>query len=122
MKSIITLTIVLSSLLSFSQGYPPVEDAEMNTEDMALDITNKYNRQLAMNGEQIAIFKIRVEDFLVLRKEILESKEGKDQLNALVNLQAEETLAMNDVLTRLQMDVYKKIKPKIQPLKIVEEK
>lgn len=120
MKYIITVAIVLTSFLSFSQGYPPVEDANQSLEDMASAITDQYDRELSMTGKQKAIFKLRVEDFLLLRKKILDSKTDEAQLDALVNLQAEETLAMNDVLTRIQMDVYKKVKPEIQPLKIVK--
>ena len=108
------------TLSSFSQGYPPVEDASSKTEVIASEIANAYDRQLSMTAEQKALFKIRVEDFLIRRKEITASKKGKEQLDALVNMQAEETLAMNDILTRPQMDVYKRIKTEIQPLKIVE--
>lgn len=117
---IYTLALALIfTMSSFSQGYPPVDDGSTKTEVMASEIANAYDKQLSMTSEQKALFKVRVEDFLIRRKEIMASTSGKDQLNALVNMQAEETLAMNDILTRPQMDVYKRIKPQIQPLKIV---
>ena len=120
MKSIITITLILIFNFSYGQGYPPVENAEPSTEEIANTITDKYDSELAMTAKQKALFKIKVEDFLVMRKKILDKYDGQDELDALVNLQAEETLAMNDVLTRIQMGIYKKIKPEIQPLKMVQ--
>ena len=53
---------------------------------------------------------------------MIESKyEGREELSALTELQVQETLDMNDILTRIQMQVYKKVKPEIQPLKMVEQ-
>jgi len=39
----------------------------------------------------------------------------------LSRLQREETRERNNILTRPQMEVYKKIKPTIQPVETVEE-
>lgn len=48
------------------------------------------------------------------------NNEGREELNALVEMQANESLAMNDILTLYQYRLYKKLKPEIQPLKMVE--
>lgn len=117
---ITTLLLLLSLTLGFAQQYPPINDGSLKVEAMADSITDAYDRELSMTAKQKALFKLKVEDYL-LRKQNIESKyEGRKQLTALVELQAQETLDMNDILTRIQMQVYKKIKPEIQPLKIVK--
>ncbi|WP_026752810.1 hypothetical protein [Sediminibacter sp. Hel_I_10] len=121
MTRIFTITFILVSFFSFAQGHPSVEDTSLKTEEVADNITDQYDQKLAMTYKQKELFKKKVEDFLILRKKIMDNNEGEAELNALVNLQAEETLAMNDVLTRIQMDLYKDIKPTIQPLKVVEK-
>jgi hypothetical protein len=120
MKRLVTLVLFFTISTGFAQGYPQTEGASSSITETADRITDAYDQKLSMTSQQKAIFKIRVEDFLKIRQKIMASKTGKDQLNALVNLQAEETLAMNDVLTRLQMSVYKKVKREIQPLKVVD--
>jgi hypothetical protein len=55
-----------------------------------------------------------------LAEKIKDENEGRAELDALVEMQARESLAMNDILTRLQYRLYKKLKSEIQPLKIVE--
>ncbi|WP_040248899.1 hypothetical protein [Psychroserpens mesophilus] len=117
---ITTLLLLLSLTLGFAQQYPPINDGSLKVEAKADSITDAYDRELSMTAKQKALFKLKVEDYL-LRKQNIESKyEGRKQLTALVELQAQETLDMNDILTRIQMQVYKKIKPEIQPLKIVK--
>lgn len=120
MKRLATLILFFTISTGFAQGYPQIEGASSSITETADSITDAYDQKLSMTSQQKAIFKIRVEDFLKIRQNIMATKTGKDQLNALVNLQAEETLAMNDVLTRLQMRVYKKVKREIQPLKVVD--
>lgn len=117
---ITTLLLLLSLTLGFAQQYPPINDGSLKVEAKADSITDAYDRELSMTAKQKALFKLKVEDYL-LRKQNIESKyEGRKQLTALVELQAQETLDMNDILTRIQMQLYKKIKPEIQPLKIVK--
>jgi hypothetical protein len=112
--------IVLSITFGFAQQYPPVTDGSPEIEAEADYITEAYDKELAMTVKQKALFKLKVEDYLIIRKEIESQYDGKEELTALAKLQTKETLDMNDILTRIQMKVYKRIKPEIQPLKIVE--
>jgi len=120
MKSLLLYLISGISMISFSQGYPPIEDGGESIESVADNITDQYDEELSMTYKEKQLFKTTVEDFLILRQGILDTKEGKAQLNALKNLQAEETLRVKNILRQPQIDLYLKLKPKIQPLKIVD--
>ncbi|MEY8848985.1 hypothetical protein AB9K26_09225 [Psychroserpens sp. XS_ASV72] len=116
------LIILLSFNYATAQQYPPVKDASLAIEEKVNDLANQYDRQLAMTAKQKALFKLKLEDYLLRRIEIEDKYNGKNELTMLAKLQARETQAMNDVLTQPQMEVYKRIKPEIQPLKVVKEK
>lgn len=121
MKTQISIVLLLLSFnLGFTQQYPPITDASVEMEAKVDKITDTYDKELAMTARQKVLFKLKVEDYLLKRKEIEAKYEGKKELTMLAKLQTNETLDMNDILTRIQMKVYKKIKPEIQPLKIVE--
>ena len=118
---ITTLLLFLSLTLGFAQQYPPVNDGSLKVEAKADSITDAYDRELSMTAKQKALFKLKVEDYLIKRQMIESKYEGREELSALTELQVQETLDMNDILTRIQMQVYKKVKPEIQPLKMVEQ-
>ncbi len=118
---ITTLLLFLSLTLGFAQQYPPVNDGSLNVEAKADSITDAYDRELSMTAKQKALFKLKVEDYLIKRQMIESKYEGRKELSAFTELQVQETLDMNDILTRIQMQVYKKVKPEIQPLKMVEQ-
>jgi hypothetical protein len=83
-------------------------------------ITNKYLPELGMTGQQVLLFQQKVAEFLIRKNKIETELNGKEKLNALYKLQVEETGEMNDILTQPQMEVYKKVKPKFQPLEKIE--
>lgn len=120
MKSLFTLLVLFSISTAFAQDYPPIEGTSQSTISVADKIANAYDAKLSMTGEQKALMKLELEHYLKLRENIIATKKGTTQLDALVNLQAEETLAMNDILTREQMIVYKRVKTEIEPLKMVK--
>ncbi|MCB0446353.1 MAG: hypothetical protein KDD03_02375 [Gelidibacter sp.] len=119
---ITALLLFLTLTFSHAQQYPPVTDGSKAIEAKADSISDAYDRELAMTAKQKALFKLKVEDYLIRRQKVESMYDGREELTALVELQAQETLDMNDILTRIQMQVYKKIKPEIQPLKIVKQK
>jgi hypothetical protein len=87
----------------------------------AIRITTEYNRELAFTGEQELLFRQKIEEFLIRKSQIEKDFNGQKKVELLSALQREETREMNDILTRLQMEFYKKVKPQIQPLKTVGE-
>lgn len=98
-----------------SQPVPPVIEKEA---DRLLGI---YNEQLVLTDVQIPLFKNKIEDYLILAENIKSEMEGRDELNALLNLQTKETLQMKNILTQNQLEIYEQMKPRVQPLKVVEE-
>lgn len=121
MKALIICIIVLFSSTTIAQ-VPGVSVNDPQIKYEADKITKEYSKHLALTGVQIPLFKNKVAHYLALAEDIKRDKEGREELDALVEMQANETLAMNDILTLQQYRLYKKIKTEIQPLKMVEPK
>ncbi|MBR9913779.1 MAG: hypothetical protein GYB32_02960 [Algicola sp.] len=119
MKLFITLCLTLSFVMGNAQD-PMLQNNDESLEDIALRITRYYNDELALTQKQFMLFQKKVEEYLIRREKIEKTLEGKEKLNALFNMQQVETREMNDILTQPQMDMYRKVKPKIQPLDKVE--
>lgn len=120
MKNILLFLTFVYSATFYAQD-PMLQKDAPSLEDQAYEITQNYNEELGLNGKQVTLFEKKVEEFLIRRKDIEEKLEGREKLNALFNLQTQETLEMNNILTQPQLDLYKKIKTKIQPVARVEE-
>lgn len=118
MKTIVIILIALMSFTSYAQYPTPVTSNEIKTE--AEQLTHKYSAQLALTGVQIPLFKNVVEEYLLKAEKTIEAFEGRKELDALVELQARETLEMNDILTQPQYRLYKKLKYDYQPLKVIK--
>jgi hypothetical protein len=87
----------------------------------AIQLTNEYNKDLALSGEQQVLFQKKVEEFLIRRRKIEKEFTGKEKLEMLTEMQQRETEEMHDILTEPQMVYYKKAKPKLQPLDTVNK-
>ncbi len=120
MKKLLFISIILLSFSAFSQD-PFLQKPNPEAKKEAVKITNKYIPELALIGEQQLLFQQKVEEFLIRRNKIESKFEGKEKLNLLYQLQQDETDDMQDILTKPQLEVYKQIKPTIQPLDIVKQ-
>lgn len=119
MKPLLTLLFVLITNTIFAQ-FPQASVTDINVKLRADQITHEYNKHLGLNGIQVPLFKNKVAHYLVLADNIEKNSEGRSELDALVEMRANESLAMRDILTLYQYRLYEKLKPDIQPLKIVE--
>ncbi len=120
MKKILAVALLLLSVAVNAQDdYLQRGVAELDKE--AQRITSLYNSEIALNGEQPLLFKKKVEEFLIRRENVENTLTGKDKLDALLKISVQETAEMGDILTRFQLDAYKKIKPDIQPIAVVEQ-
>ncbi|GAA4272005.1 hypothetical protein GCM10022258_12990 [Aquimarina gracilis] len=80
-------------------------------------LSRKYDKRLGMIEDQLLKFEIKVEEFMINEKKIRESDlSTKEKINALRGNYAKETADMNDILTRPQYKLYRKLKPKFQPI------
>jgi hypothetical protein len=120
MKKIIFILILSISFSAFSQD-PFLQKSNPEAKAEAVRITNLYIPELSLTGEQQLLFQQKVEEFLIRRQKIEAEFKGKEKLDLLYQLQQEETDEMNDIITRPQIQVYKKIKPRIQPLETVKK-
>lgn len=63
----------------------------------------------------------KIAEFLAKRNAIITSSRSIEEKNRMIlTFYKEETGEMNDILTRVQLKQYKKIKPEIQPLLILK--
>lgn len=118
MKTYICTILLFVSIQVFSQEvFYPESKAEIT--EQAINLTEEYNKALALDIEQILLFQEKVEEFLVRRNKIDQEFSGKARLYMLIKLRDEENAEMHTILTHPQLEVYKKIHPLIQPINIV---
>lgn len=121
MKNLVVLVLFFISASAFSQD-PFLQESNPEASKVAIKLTDEYNRDLALTGEQQVLFQQKVEEFLIRRNEIEKKYSGREKLNMLLAMQREETKEMHDILTEPQMIYYKKAKPSLQPLESVKMK
>lgn len=115
MKTLIAFFFILWSTSAFAQ-YPQASVTDINVKVRADRITAEYNKHLGLTGIQIPLFKNKVARYLVLADEIKRNNEGLAEQNALIEMRANESAAMSDILELYQQRLYLKLKPEIQPL------
>lgn len=120
LKIICISIFALMTIASFAQ-YPETSATSDQIKTKAEKLTTEYSKQLALTGVQIPLFREVVEEYLEKSEKVIEELEGRQELDILVELQARETLRMNDILTQPQYRLYKQLKTKIQPLKVIEK-
>lgn len=122
MKNLFSILALFISITAFSQD-PFLQKSNPEAKKEAVKLTDRYNQELALSGDQILLFQQKVEEFLIRRQEIEAAGfAGKTKLDQLYKNQQEETADMQDILTHQQLQVYKQVKPNIQPLEIVKQK
>lgn len=119
MKTLFLGILLLVTTPIFAQ-FPQVSISDPQIKMEAERITQEYDKHLGLTGIQFPLFKNKVAHYLVLANNIKNDLEGREELDALVEMQANESLAMNDILTLMQYRLYQRIKSEIQPLKMVE--
>ncbi|HCY82180.1 MAG TPA: hypothetical protein DHV22_11530 [Xanthomarina gelatinilytica] len=121
MKHIFTLILMVLTTTVFAQD-PMLQKPDRSLPEEVKSLSLAYNNELALNTDQLKVFEIKLEEFLIRREKIENTLEGRDKLEALYLLQDQETEEMKDILTRNQMQVYTRVKPSIQPITTVDKK
>ncbi|WP_411767522.1 hypothetical protein [Winogradskyella sp. A3E31] len=120
MKQLLAIVIVFFTYTSYGQD-PILQEDNDTLEEIAFDLTQAYNKELGLTGKQVTLFQKKVEEYLIREERIHQSLTGKTKLNRLHALRTLETKEMGDILTQPQLTLYKKLKPKLQPLAVVED-
>ncbi len=120
MKKILLVLLLLITTGMFAQD-PMLQKDNEEMEARAEWLTQQYNEELALTPKQQLLFQKKVEEFLIRAESIRMKTEGKNEMDALAELQIQEITEMNNVLTQPQMDVYKKLRPVMQPIGEVSE-
>ena len=102
--------------LQLSAQDPIMQKDNKALESIATKITKTYDDQLGLDGKQFTLFEKKVEEYLIREEKIHNEFKGKTKLNMLYKLRKAETMGMRNVLTKPQFDLYKRLKPQIQPL------
>lgn len=119
MKRWMLLIGFLISVKVFAQD-PMLQKPDRSLSDEVSALTEAYNRELGLDTDQLGLFEMKLEEFLIRRKKIESLLEGEEKLETLYEMQAEETLEMQDILTHYQFVVYQQVKPSIQPIEVVK--
>lgn len=122
MKKLIPIFLLLLFSLSVSAQDPFLQKSNPEAKKEAIKLTDRYDLELALTGEQKLLFQQKVEEFLIRRQKVEKNLSGKEKLDFLYQLKEQETAEMGDILTRPQLEVYKEIRPNIQPLDVVGKK
>ncbi|MFD2550893.1 hypothetical protein ACFSQP_03595 [Bizionia sediminis] len=115
MKTILFLITCVITMNVFSQD-PMLQKNNLKLDEQAKALTRAYSKELALSGEQIGMFENKVEEFLIRAEKIKATYQGRQKLRMLYALQTRETAEMDNILTQPQWELYKKIKPELQPL------
>lgn len=113
-----TILFIFSLFLTFnlSAQDPILQKDNEVLEAIATKITKTYDDQLGLDGKQFILFEKKVEEYLIREEKIHSKFKGEEKLDMLYKLREAETMEMRNVLTQPQFDLYKRIKPQIQPL------
>ena len=95
---------------NFQKSNPSAEVASRN-------ITVEYNKLLALDATQQALFQKKIREFELRREKIRNSRMNTmEKARQMFALRTEEQEEMRDILTAPQMDVYRKNYNSIQPV------
>ncbi|PNQ73093.1 hypothetical protein C1T31_08875 [Hanstruepera neustonica] len=100
---------------------PMLQKPDLALDEQAKTLTKEYDAQLGLTSDQLVPFEIKVEEFLIRKEKIENRLEGREKLEALAVLREQEYVEMQNILTQPQLNVYKRIRPSIQPLDVVEK-
>ncbi|WP_432410629.1 hypothetical protein [Rasiella sp. SM2506] len=120
MKKLLVLLVLFISFSSMAQDTSLQVGSEA-LQEKAKIITDKYVDVLGLRAKQELLFRKKVEEFLIREEKIKANSEGEDMLNKMVALKQNETAEMGDILTRIQLEKYKEVRPEIQPLARVKQ-
>lgn len=120
MKSLIFLTLMICTLSIYGQNPITQNNTNPELERIAEDLARKYDKELAMQEKQLVLFENKLVEYMIEEQKVRTSNlDTKEKVNILKYNYKAETLDMADILTRTQLDLYKKIKPELQPVEPV---
>lgn len=99
------------------------QDADPKTEAKARELTQKYQGELVMTGDQTLQFEKKLTEFL-LRRQKIEAMDitTEDKLFMMNQLAQQEANEMGTILTRRQLRRYLKVQPELQPVQVTVKK
>ncbi len=110
-----TLLFISSCLLLCTSAFGQMNKSQADQKAQLL--LNQYQADLELTIEQVTNFHHTISSYLMKRDEIENKSMAPAALkSALTTLSNEETTKMAAILNPNQLKLYKKLKPKVQPL------
>ena len=102
---------------------PYLQNEVRGADERANTLMRAYQAELGMTVEQALLFRNKAEEF-VIRRQRLQQKDlpVEEKIRLLQQLSDQETAEMGNVLTRIQLRAYQKLKLTIQPVAVVVDK
>ena len=119
MKTLLYI-LAFAFTIHLSAQDPMLQKPDESMDAIATTITKKYDDQLGLDGEQFIPFQKVVEEYLIREENIHQKFKGEEKLDMIYNLRKAETMEMRNILTQPQFDLYRRIKPQIQPIAITD--
>jgi hypothetical protein len=120
MKKLILLAITLFTINVCMAQDPIYQNGNDSFEKEANLLAKKYSKKLVLSAKQFTLVQKKIEEFMIRREKIEKEFSGKEALDMIYKLQAQETGEMRNVLTQPQFRLYEELKVTYQPLEIVE--
>jgi len=99
------------------------QDADPQTEEKAKNLTQKYQSELVMTGDQTLLFQKKLTEFMLRRQNIKAMDvTTEDKLFLLNELAQQEANEMGTILTRRQLRQYLRVQPELQPVQVIVKK
>ena len=115
MKTVLAILIFFINVVPiWSQDY--FHDLSPDIETQATALVQNYTDKLILTEQQELIFQQKIGEFLVRKEKINSQLMGREKLEALKEINREENLEIQEILTPEQFDLYVRLKPSIQPL------
>jgi outer membrane lipoprotein-sorting protein len=110
-------TLIFGALVLLSTSAAAQQMSQAQADQKAQQLLNQYQADLELTIEQVSSFHKTISSYLMKRNEIEnKSLAPAARKSALTTLSNEETSKMAAILNPHQLKLYKKAKPKVQPM------
>ena len=122
MKRLILIMTVLFGTAAMAQNYIAPEPNERQEQEAKV-LASKLDDQLSLTEKQLLAVELLNGEFIARRDEIIGRQDistlEKNELLEAIYVEQEKEMA--DIVTRVQLDLYEKIRGELQPLIVIKE-
>ncbi len=125
MKNTLQILLIFFFVLGFqsttAQDMDLIEGSEAQKEKSSA-IVDRFNDRLSLTEKQYLLFKEKQTEFIVKNESVINSTRTPEQANEILRVMYKEQYQeMDDILTERQMEMYREIRPVLDPLIVVNK-